>query len=739
MRMIYVKIVSKLLIAIMFISTSALIAQNKIEMGDYAAEFKDIGLSIMFQNKVISQASFFSVWEAPAYGKKLLTVGDRFSPNKKDIKISSESDSKTMTMEGRENGVSYKYMVSLFQNMVKVSLVISSETDTKIGAAEYGMLYFTESLVTNRKYDCDGTDIGFLNGAKADKRIAKFSKKLNIQSDLGEIEISGNAPLALCDRRLNWMGGKQAAYAVSATDKLKSDTPLEFTIKVIPLTVTVEPRNLKAGKNIDIPFTDTAPKIDGNLDDNCWKEAVKTPMEFLNKPNAKPSQLTDVLLSWDSKNLYVGFRCFEENMDKVKTQPKGEMVWLNECVEILFDPRGTKNDSKHIILDSYRRIYTSSLSTEGIEAAVSFSDKAWTAELLIPFDNISFSPAAGKSLNINFNRENLIHKEYSTWAPLIGDFNKPYYFGSIYFHKSPVSVSLVDFDKFMRNLYIGKDCIEVNIKNHTNVPQKIIPSAVLSSKSESVYSGPEIELQPFEERNALIPFEVTKESDSIHLSVIDADKKTILYTSPVYPFVHADVERRCSNIEKGISKILKDASIGKNSKNTDSIENIKTSCKKTAVLFQKTILSKEEWDKILKDLDTYERAVAKLEMSLKYNSCPNVCFPEYFVSSRHEMQKIFREDNAAKFSVKNVNINMEGCGNEYVNYQLLIVPIAKDILSASISCTNLSDANGKETISAENIKFHPVEYIDNNGPMWPDILTDKDKFNVSMIDKVKPA
>lgn len=74
---------------------------------------------------------------------------------------------------------------------------------------------------------------------------------------------------------------------------------------------------------ISCPKTNTAPKIDGVLNDDGWKKAEKITNFVINEDVELVKEQTIVFLTRDAKNLYLGFSCVEPNMDKlVKTVKK---------------------------------------------------------------------------------------------------------------------------------------------------------------------------------------------------------------------------------------------------------------------------------------------------------------------------------------------------------------------------------------------------------------------------------
>ena len=59
---------------------------------------------------------------------------------------------------------------------------------------------------------------------------------------------------------------------------------------------------------------ESAPVIDGKLDDEVWKQAIVLKDFYQVQPgdNIAPSKPTEVLLGYDAKFLYVAYRAFDE-------------------------------------------------------------------------------------------------------------------------------------------------------------------------------------------------------------------------------------------------------------------------------------------------------------------------------------------------------------------------------------------------------------------------------------------
>src|ERR1043166_4649948 len=70
---------------------------------------------------------------------------------------------------------------------------------------------------------------------------------------------------------------------------------------------------------VTIAHFDSAPTIDGRLDEDVWKTAsvLKDFVQIQPGDNVAPTKPTEVLLGYDAKHLYIGFRAFDEK-DKTR-------------------------------------------------------------------------------------------------------------------------------------------------------------------------------------------------------------------------------------------------------------------------------------------------------------------------------------------------------------------------------------------------------------------------------------
>lgn len=215
--------------------------------------------------------------------------------------------------------------------------------------------------------------------------------------------------------------------------------------------------DLTLSRTTTFPLVQTAPVIDGRLDEPIWQQASAI-TNFLNLERLKKTadESTTVLLLADEQNLYLGFICESHDPAKIIADHGQEhrdalRLYKDDVVELFLDPMRTKDDCYHWIVNVNGAIYDSTnhrlISTEKMirtpewnsnaQAAGSRGDKAWFVELRIPLSDLrpeeQVAIKAGRPFGLQFARENRttpdITTQLSTWSACYL-FSEPMEFGS---------------------------------------------------------------------------------------------------------------------------------------------------------------------------------------------------------------------------------------------------------------------------------------------------------------------
>ncbi len=186
--------------------------------------------------------------------------------------------------------------------------------------------------------------------------------------------------------------------------------------------------------------TAVVPRIDGKLDDDCWKTA-KPIDNFTVLGKATPSQVdTKVRMLYNGTKVYFAIWCPEPKMDTIKadTTQRDGPVYNEDSVELFFDP---DQDGNYIQLcvNSLGTIFDSRKANPKWngkwQVAAEKTNKGWSAEILFDLESASMTiPAAETTWKFNVCRSRVGgDREQSSWSLLRKKFHEPRNFGTLIF------------------------------------------------------------------------------------------------------------------------------------------------------------------------------------------------------------------------------------------------------------------------------------------------------------------
>lgn len=177
-----------------------------------------------------------------------------------------------------------------------------------------------------------------------------------------------------------------------------------------------------------IPHFETAPVIDGQLNDAVWQTAAVFGDFLQTQPgdNIAPSNPTEVMIGYDAKNLYMAFRA-KQARDIRATVNRRDNVFNDDFVFLYLD---TFNDQRqaYIFLFNPLGIQADGVFTEGngedysvdvvMESKGVVTADGYTVEVAIPFKSLRYEAGKGKQWGIQlFRRIKYNNNELDSWMP----------------------------------------------------------------------------------------------------------------------------------------------------------------------------------------------------------------------------------------------------------------------------------------------------------------------------------
>ena len=182
-------------------------------------------------------------------------------------------------------------------------------------------------------------------------------------------------------------------------------------------------------KPVTIPKMSVPIVVDGRLDEDMWKEAAVFKDFYQTSPgdNVAPSKPTEAYMMYDEKNLYIGFKCYDEK-DKIRaTVAKRDNVFGEDNVRVWLD---TYNDQRRAYVLGFNPhgIQQDGIFTEGrgadfsvdivMESKGVIEDWGWSVEVKIPFKSLRYTAGKGKMWGFNAARNiDRFNDEFDQWMP----------------------------------------------------------------------------------------------------------------------------------------------------------------------------------------------------------------------------------------------------------------------------------------------------------------------------------
>lgn len=177
-------------------------------------------------------------------------------------------------------------------------------------------------------------------------------------------------------------------------------------------------------KKINSERVEKAPVIDGKLGKKEWTSTV-TVSNFGNFDGNKAKiDETEVYFSHDSENLYIGARCGEDEIDKLKAEltNRDDPVYQDDCIGFLISPHG--NYVYHIYVNTIGTIWDKKVDLEdgkqdeswnaNCEVKCSKNEDSWVMEMKVPLTDIGITDKTCE-ISMNIRRKQYRNRESGVW------------------------------------------------------------------------------------------------------------------------------------------------------------------------------------------------------------------------------------------------------------------------------------------------------------------------------------
>jgi len=236
------------------------------------------------------------------------------------------------------------------------------------------------------------------------------------------------------------------------------------------------------------------PRIDGSLNDACWKEAEKADdFQRLGGGDVPPEQQTAAMVCFDDKNIYVAFRCKDADMAGLKAVKTGydDRIWREDCIEVFFDTNLDRVSVRQIGINAIGTVSDLTSGGEWVEDAAAVEpghmiwrpswsydwnarpkvatgkdSGSWTVEMAIPVERLGLQRiVAGTKFGMNFGRTQPRRRDehYTCWSRTLKTFHEPHRFGHVILGEARCQVE----DVSLGAVGQGRNQLALQVSNRT--------------------------------------------------------------------------------------------------------------------------------------------------------------------------------------------------------------------------------------------------------------------------------
>lgn len=260
-------------------------------------------------------------------------------------------------------------------------------------------------------------------------------------------------------------------------------------------------------RSVRMQRTDTAPVIDGVLDDAVWQNAavIDDLLEVYPIEYAEPSKHTEILLLYDDDALYVGARLYDTNPENITALNlrQNDSIGTDDRLFIGLDPFNNRRSGYYFGINPngvrqdglYQNVTEFYSEWDSIYyAEASQTDEGWFAEVEIPFKSISFDPSTD-TWGMNFTRTMPVDNERSSWTSRNRAINPSAFGLGVGFEglKQGVGLDVVPSLVSSRNKSFSDGATDSELEPSLDVSYRLTPSLNASLTVNTDFSATEVD------------------------------------------------------------------------------------------------------------------------------------------------------------------------------------------------------------------------------------------------------
>lgn len=145
--------------------------------------------------------------------------------------------------------------------------------------------------------------------------------------------------------------------------------------------------------SLTVARTGDLPRLDGRLDDPCWKRAAAQPFKMALTGAAPDAEVaTSVQAVWTDQGVVFGFMLREPAVAAIRaTRTRHDQdVYSDDCIELFLDVDGRREKYHQLVTNSLGAVYDGTASgaewnSSGTRAVAHKDRTFWSLEILVPF------------------------------------------------------------------------------------------------------------------------------------------------------------------------------------------------------------------------------------------------------------------------------------------------------------------------------------------------------------------